>query len=439
MKRLKIFKIFLPLIGIGIFVAIAIAVRFQSIGRTGNRADSPEDALQADLEGSPDPTDQEPAEEDNPALNVEILNEPATDELPEATQTSEEAAFEMEGADGKVSALSASFPLRDLYGVSGQTVRFHVYYPDAVSYAWEYYDMEMREWRPATEDLVGSEKDALGRMTAYADFETPADKTELMIRCMYETEDAGETVSEMAFLRALPQEIRKLTAESITAEAGSYLAASEITVKVTYADNTSDVIDGLYGLYFMRSEVEAESSEFISADGILTERKVQTTQNHFYLHQFVSVGEESVTLAYLSNTEASPLLLSGTIAGTDEEPPVISNVDILTRDDIPDTEGEISITIQATAEDNVTPYPKLQYAVKETEEEADIGEISEGDWIDSPKITTKLQRGSTWFLCCRDQAGNVSFYKYEDIPEELPEEERDTQAPVIQNIYVEAN
>lgn len=332
-------------------------------------------------------------------------------------------------------------PLCDLYAAPGQTVRFRVYHPEAVDLVWEYYDMELRKWLPVAKELVGSERDALGRMTAYADLETPGDQTELMIRCMYETEDSGEQISEMAFLRALPQEIKRLALAdgSIAAEAGSYMAACDVAVKVTYADDTSDIINGLYGLYFMRSETEEESSEYIFLDGILTERKVQTSLNHFYLYQYVSAGEESIALAYLPDTGSSPLLLSGTVAGTDEEPPVISGVDILIEEDIPGTEGERSVTIQVSAEDNVTPYPRLQYAVTK---EAEIGEITEEAWTDSPRITFVLQGNSKWSLNCRDQAGNITVYQYdqyEDPPEDLPEEEKDTQAPVIRNIYVEAN
>ena len=44
----------------------------------------------------------------------------------------------------------------------------------------------------------------------------------------------------------------------MTAEAGDYLSSHNVGVKVTYIDGTVDIIDGLYGLYFMEEEVETE-------------------------------------------------------------------------------------------------------------------------------------------------------------------------------------
>lgn len=455
LKKLKILKFILPPMCIGTGIAIAAVIWLRAAGWTGNREDlpNPEDALQAALGRDQDPGSQDFTEE---AVNAAILNETAMGKLPEALQKLREAASEMGAADIPASSAGdlPELPLRDLYGASGQTVRFHVCHPGAMDYSWEYYDMELREWLPAA---GGSEMDALGRMTAYADFETPADQRELMLRCMYEAEDAGGQISEMAFLRALPQAIRQLELadESIEAEAGSCLAACDIAVKATYADGTSDVIDGLYGLYFMETEVEEESSETNIIDGILTERKVQAALNHFSPYRVVSAGGESITLAYISDAESPRLQLPGTITGTDEEPPVISRVDILAKEDIPGAEGERSVTMLVTAEDNVTPYPLLQYAVIEKDgedsagEAVDIGEITEEDWMDDPRITMILQGSSTWFLCSRDQAGNISVYGQQappgvppavaEEPEDAPDGQSDTQAPVIRNIYVEAD
>ena len=124
-------------------------------------------------------------------------------------------------------------------------------------------------------------------------------------------------------------------------------------------------------------------------------------------------------------------------------------VDILSKESIPDTQGDISVTILITADDNVTPYPRLQYAVVQTDRDAAEDEIpsltAEEDWSSHPKAVAALKSGIPWFICCRDEAGNTAVYKCGEAAEgqtalaEEPEPESDMQAPVIRNIYVEAD
>lgn len=444
----KVFKCFLPLICI--ILPAAVAVWFQHTRPAENNDSSPEDALQAALGGMPDITEQAPDMDDTESSNA------AVSRMPELSQ---EMDPEMSGAENvNVAAdtteifLDRDLPLHDLYAVPGQAVRFQIFHPDTSNHTWEYYDMESRKWLLAED--AGRETDASGNVIAYADFITPIDQPELMIRCLYETTDTNERVSEIAFLKVLPQKISRLElAADIAVEAGDCLAAGDVMVEVTYVDDTSDTIQGLCGLYFLEPEVESESSEFVSEGGVLTERKVQTVLNHFRQYYLVPAGETNITLAYMPDAGSSQLQLAGTVNGTDNEPPEISMVDILEKEKIPDSEDEENLTILITAEDNVTPYPGLQYAVIQKDADTDVSdidaeEIMEEDWFSGPKAVVTLQRDSTWFFCCRDQAGNISFYKYGDPPEDpvqlpeesedLPETEMDTQAPVIRNIYVEA-
>lgn len=447
----KIFKRFLPLVCIILIAAVAVWFQSTRQAGSGNSPEdvlSPEDALQEALRGNQNPAYQNPDMEDVVSNNLmirkipELLQKLSTEVPEENTSAGTSEFFSIE-----------DLPLRDLYAEPGQTVRFHIYHPGASNHAWEYYDMRARKWLPA-EGHTGEETDVSGRLTAYADFVTPVDQPELMIRCLYETEDSGRQVSEIAYLKALPQEISHLSlANDITVEAGKPLSSCDIAVEVTYMDGSCDTIEGLYGLYFMETEIESESSEFVSIDGILTERKVQTVLKHFRQYCMVSSGEINIILAYIPDEGSSQLQLSGTITGTDEEPPEIFLVDVLDREKIPDSEDEF-LTILVTAEDNVTPYPGLQYAVIQKNVDAsvndiDMREIAEEDWFSGPKAIVTLQGKSTWFLGCRDQAGNVSIYKYGYPPEDpknyaegsedFPEAEIDTQAPVIRNIYVEAD
>lgn len=441
MNKFKVLKILLP--PAAILLAAAAVIRFQGTGPDGNNADSPEDVLQEALGGDPVPVpESEPAENSEPDVRADPRPEGTEDKA--AVQMPELTAFDFPVND---------LPLHDLHAVPGQKVRFRIYHPETVNPVWEYYDMESRAWMPAAGDCVGEETDPQGNVIHYADFETPEEQPELMIRCLYEQADTGEQIPETAFLKALPQEIRQLAlaSEGITAEAGSCLASHDITVEVTYADGTTDIMDGLYNLFFMDTETDTGSSEFVSADGILTEKKEQTILNHFRQYRLTKPGEETVTLAYMPDTESPQLRLSGTITGTDEEPPEVSGVDILARED---SGGETSMTVLINAEDNVTPYPLLQYAVLQKEDREAAGddtEIAEEDWTDSPRITVTLQENSAWFFCCRDQAGNTAIYRYHEDedppadpetiaegPGEPQETGGDTHAPVIRNIYVEA-
>lgn len=448
-KVLKVLKYILPLAGIILFVIAA--AWFQSARPAGNS--SPEDALKEALGSNPTPLMQVPGMADAVSDASDISG------LPQGLVSSLDADAEMPddnpGSDATEVFLPGDLPLHDLYAESGQTVRFRIYHPGTTNHTWEYYDMDSRKWLP-TEGNTGEEADASGRPMAYADFVAPVDQQELMIRCLYvygTADTGGGQVSEIAYLKTLPQEIRQLSlAGDVSAEAGSLLASCDTTVEVTYMDGSSEMIDGLYGLYFMESS-ETEESEFLSIDGILTERKVQTVLNRYQPYCMVAEGATTVTLAYIpgGGSAGESLQLSGTITGTDEEPPEVTQVDMLGRKEISDSEEEISLLV--SAEDNVTPYPDLQYAVvqKDTDTavgDVDAGDIAEEEWSSGPVLTLQLRKNSNsvWFLGCRDQAGNVSFYKYGGSPEipanltagseDVPE--ADTQAPIIRKIYVEA-
>lgn len=439
----KVFKYVLP--PVCIILLAAAAVWFQGI-RQAENSSSPEDALQEVLGGIPDPVGQTP---DMAGVVSGVGGIPG---LFQGLKVSAEMPGENNNMDTAEPFLTEDLPLHDLYAEPGQTVRFSLYHPGASNYIWEYYDMDSRQWLQ-TDGYTGEKTDAQGYPAACADFVTPVDQPELMIRCLYKA--AGGQASEIAYLRALPQEISQLSlADDITAEAGSILANCDTVVEVTYTDGSSDTIEGLYGLYFMESE-QSESSEFLSIDGVLTEKKVQTTLNRFREFLKVEEGETTVTLAYMPYEEPPRALqLSGTVTGTDEEPPEIFQVDILGRKEISDSEDEISLLV--TAEDNVTPYPGLQYAVIQKDADATLGDadvekIADEDWSRGPALTLQLRKNSIWFLVCRDQAGNVTCYQCGDPPEppanlaerseDIPEvdtQDADTQAPVIRNIYVEA-
>lgn len=459
-KVLKVLKYILPLAIILFVIAAAWFQRARPAGNSGNSPD-PEDALKDALGSNPTPPMQAPdmADAVSDAGDISGLLQGSSPDASAEAEMSDDNS----GPDTMKFFLTGDLPLHDLYAGSGQTVRFRVYHPGATNHTWEYYDMDTRKWLP-TEGNTGEEADASGRLIAYADFVAPADQQALMIRCLYVygTADAGGQgqVSEIAYLKTLPQEISQLSLDGdITAEAGSLLPSCDTAVKVTYMDGSSEMIEGLYGLYFMESS-GTEESEFLSIDGILTERKVQTVLNRYRPYCMVPEGETTVTLAYIpgEGSAGESLQLSGTITGTDEEPPEVTQVDMLGRKEISDSEEEISLLV--SAEDNVTPYPDLQYAVvqKETDTavgDVDAGEIAEEEWSSGPVLVLTLQlqknSNSVWLLGCRDQAGNVSFYKYgvspeipaNEIPANLtagPEDvpEADTQAPVIRKIYVEA-
>lgn len=451
-KVLKVLKYILPLAGIILFVIAASWL--QRARPAGNSSNSPEDALKEALGSNPTPM-QVPAMADavSDAGDISGLLQGQVSSL-DSLEASAEMPDGNPGLDTTEFFLTGDLPLHDLYAGSGQTVRFRIYHPGATNHTWEYYDMDSRKWLPA-EGNTGEEADASGRLMAYADFVAPADQQALMIRCLYVygTADAGGQVSEIAYLKTLPQEISQLSlAGDVSAEAGSLLASCDTTVEVTYMDGSSEMIEGLYGLYFMESS-ETEESEFLSIDGILTERKVQTVINRFQPYYTVPKGETTVTLAYIpgGGSAGESFQLSGTITGTDKEPPEVTQVDMLNRKEISDSEEEISLLV--SAEDNVTPYPDLQYALvqKDTDTavgDVDAGKIAEEEWSSGPVLTLQLRKdsNSVWFLGCRDQAGNVSFYKYGGSPEitanltagseDVPE--ADTQAPVIRKIYVEA-
>lgn len=317
-------------------------------------------------------------------------------------QTDEHADGEpsLEGQPEEIMMLSSDpLMLHDLYAERGETAFFQCFDAEAEDYIWEYYDMTVRDW---AEMEVISGYDDLGRQVSGVVIEASDENNGTMLRCRILYPD-GREVTETACLYVLNKAITGISAEEVSMDAEHYASVHRIPVLVEYADGTTEEITGLSGLHFLK-ETEQSVAEGVSFSGNYTETITTTIAEVDYL--YTGYGENIVRLRYHPRgVNEKKLDIETMFHGTDQNPPVISQVDLSDYRISADSDS-VEIMVTVLAEDDITPYPMLQYAVLPKGQE-----LTEEDWRNRNCFHHIFDQNGTWVIYCRDQYGNIGSYE----------------------------
>ncbi|MCM1103263.1 MAG: immunoglobulin domain-containing protein [Clostridium sp.] len=352
---------------------------------------------------SPETAPAEEAEELPPDLEQE--SEPET-EPPEKAE--EEAA---------VTLSAEPLALCDLYAERGARVTFQCFYSGAEDYRWEYYDMTVRDWSQIED--VQSGVDGLGRQVSFVCLDAADENDGAVLRCRISFPD-GEEITETACLYVLEQSVIDVSVADLSMDAEKYAYIHNVPVTVRYADGTEEEITGLSGMHFLE-RMEKSIEESVSSTGNLIETVTSVITEADY--QYSGYGENEVTLRYHpAGLPEKKIDVTAVLTGTDQNPPVISYVDFEHRIG---TEISAEVTVTVTAEDDITPYPLLQYAVLPKGQE-----LTEADWCNRSCFKRRFDQNGTWIVYCRDRYGNIGIYEKDIIV-------GDQEAPEILSVVLE--
>lgn len=280
--------------------------------------------------------------------------------------------------------------LKDIYTEEREEIILKVFYPNAVEYKWEAYDIESKAWLPV--EQTNTVKDELYRQISVCKV-SAIQGVPNMIRCITTTDI--ETHTDTSNIYVLEKAIVGIRVEDYEAEAGCYLNARDIPVNVQYDDGSEESVTGLYGLYFLEEEINKSSEESLSGNMIETTTTILTEKEYILLGN----EEREVTMRYRMNDSKDDDLV---ITGRDEKAPEIINVEC-SGYEVSNIDRPVVINVSVQAEDNETPYPYLQYAFLPEETE-----IQESDWKSNPQFEVEIHKNGNWVTYCRDQSGNVT-------------------------------
>lgn len=370
----------------------------------------------------------------NPLRETGGTDEKQSEDLPPAPQGTDENAEN--GADGQteeqkegglqpeeqqeeiIMLSSEPVMLHDLYAERGENVVFQCFDAEAESYIWEYYDMAVRNWAEM-EGISGY--DDMGRQVSGVTIEASEENDGTMLRCRILFPEDREVI-ETACLYVINKVITDIAVEEMSMDAERYVAIHTIPVLVEYADGTTEEITGLAGLHFLK-ETEQNVTEGVSFSGNYMEIITTAIAEVDYL--YAGYGENKVQLRYHPRgVNEKKLDIETMFHGTDQNPPVISQVDFSDYRISADSDS-VEIMVTVMAEDDITPYPMLRYAVLPKGQE-----LTEEDWNNRNCFNHIFDQNGTWIIYCRDQYGNVGFYEKDIIVS-------DHEAPEILSVTLE--
>lgn len=302
-----------------------------------------------------------------------------------------------------------SIKLTDIYAAAGTTVHLQCYYPQAASYSWEKYDMQIKDWEALTAENV---TDELYRAVSTVEITVPDNKDNaVMVRCTVKLEN-GEDITGTASVYPTAPIIGISADDEYVTGCGEWLPSREVPVNVTFDDGSTEKITGLDGLVFVD---RIESSEITYSDtGNMIE--TVTTVNTECEYSYVGAEKKELLLRYRNKEKTYDTSL--TIAGTDMTAPVISDVS-LSDFAIKNVDEPVTVEVSITAEDNETPYPKLEYAFL-----PQGAEPQDTDWTTKTQFEKDIDQNGIWIAYCRDQGGNIAEFEKKIIAV-------DQKAPVV--------
>lgn len=301
--------------------------------------------------------------------------------------------------------------LKDIYSTKGETVYFKCFNKDAVSYVWEYYNTAAREWQSADDSLINSYPDELGRKVSKLELNAEEDNDGLMVRCMinFQTKEAETQTASLHII----DEIKGIVIEDMETDANRYLGTADLPVTVTYKDGKKENIIGLNGMHFIAIEENTDDDVTVSGNRIETTTIIKTEGEYFN----TGLDRKEALIRYRSDAQ-DPIETTCSITGKDKKPPEISEIKT-SPFEVSSIDRPIDLTITIMAEDDVSPYPELEYAFLYSDQE-----LIESDWKKKSSFDVSIERNGIYYAYVRDQSGNVGKLEKEIITV-------DTKAPVI--------
>lgn len=342
----------------------------------------------------------EAAEQENTDISA-VLEKTENPEDIESIENMESAVKENTLVDTAVQPPVYIEPVKisDTYAEAGTAVIFSCYYPEAVSYNWETYNILTKSWEPI-ESVINI--DELQRKASIITITVNEDVKDIMIRCTAYMADNTEQI-DVASLYTIPEIKQIKTDSSYTANAGRYLCSKEIPVNVTYQNGTTDNLIGVYGLVFVE---KAENREF-STNEIGNNVETITTINTEHGYSYIGTDDKELILRYRCKDRVCDTNLL--VNGKDLEAPQITGVEI-SDFAIRNIDEPVKVNVSIHAEDNDTPYPYLEYAFLPTGSEP-----QESDWGKKMSFEKEITKNGIWIAYCRDQSGNVAKQEKEII------------------------
>lgn len=304
--------------------------------------------------------------------------------------------------------------LKDIYSAKEETVCFKCYDKDAVSYVWEYYNTAAGEWQSADDSLINSYPDELGRKVSKLEINAEEDNDGLMVRCKinFQTKEAETQTASLHII----DEIKGIVIEDMETDANRYLGTADLPVTVTYKDGKKENIIGLNGMHFIAIEENTDDDVTVSGNRIETTTIIKTEGEYFN----TGLGRKEALIRYRSDAQ-DPIETTCSITGKDEKPPEISEIKT-SPFEVSSIDRPIDLTITIMAEDDVSPYPELEYAFLYSDQE-----LIESDWKKKSSFDVSIERNGIYYAYVRDQSGNVGKLEKEIITV-------DTKAPVISTV-----
>lgn len=292
--------------------------------------------------------------------------------------------------------------LSDIYAEKDSIVIFRCFYPDAVRYIWEIYDINTKNWVEASPDDIVDGLDELYRNTSSLWITADPENNEIMIRCTIDFE-TKESIVDTATLYVLDKQIKNISAEDFTTDSGQYISSKYIPVNITYLDGSQETLTGLNGLHFLNVEETKEHSTTISGNSVDTITTIITSCDY----SFVDMQQSDIMLRYQCEDTAIDIPIK--LIGVDLSAPKITSNSSLSISDfeISNIDRAVPVTV---AEDNDTPYPDLEYAFLPEGED-----VKEDDWIRKSTFDVEITKNGIWIAYCRDQSGNIATEEREII------------------------
>lgn len=287
--------------------------------------------------------------------------------------------------------------IRDIYTEEDSEIVMKSFYPGA-TYLWEQYNLQTREWNPL-ESTVGM--DELFRPVSLCSIQGEKSLSPIVLRCTSITEE--QEYVDVASIHILDKAIKEISAADYSADAGSYIRARDIPVKVTYTDGSEEEIAGLYGLYWIQEEENIEYSHSIS--GNMVETVTTTLTNLEYLH--VQMGKEEKKMCYRIADRRIDIPI--TVEGKDLSAPTILKVE-LGEYQISNIDEPVPIRVTVTAVDNHTMQTELSYCFL-----PEGAEPAEEDWHNQSAWEEMIDKNGIWIAYVKDASGNVSTSEREII------------------------
>ena len=282
----------------------------------------------------------------------------------------------------------------DVYAEKGHPAVFKAYHPQAEEYQWEIYDIDTESWKKAPEEAVVVRQDELLREISSLQLTSDRDQS---IRCKIGI-IRGTPITYEADLHILSSKIQSIAADEFSVQAGEYVCAMDIPVKVTYQDGSQDEITGLSGLSFMEQTESTRASATECGNLKETITTIRTACDYDHVED---MGSQDVLLCYRPSEEAS-MDIPIAIKGVDMMPPQITS---LTVDgyEISTVDQIIPVTVTIKAIDEVTPTRQLEYAFL-----PEGVEVSEAEWMKEASFTVEIDQNGLWTAYVKDESGNIA-------------------------------